>query len=101
MQDATSFRSRIGLDLAKHTSGLNRFLKTESGQDVIEYVLLCGLLAVVGAALAVSVGNSISTAYNNIGAKQGQTLGVGSQGQGDGHGNGGDGNGKGKGNSKH
>ena len=26
-------------------SPLNRFLKSESGQDVIEYVLLCGLLA--------------------------------------------------------
>ena len=49
-------------------SPLNRFLKSESGQDVIEYVLLCGLLAVIGGALAVSVGNSISTAYNNIGA---------------------------------
>ena len=82
-------------------SPLNRFLKSESGQDVIEYVLLCGLLAVIGGALAVSVGNSISTAYNNIGAKQDQALGVGSQGQGNGHGNGGDGNGKGKGNSKH
>jgi Flp pilus assembly pilin Flp len=64
---------------------------------VIEYVLMCGLLALVGAALAVSVGNSISTAYNNIGAKQDQALGGGSLGQGDG----GDGNGKGKGNSKH
>jgi len=84
-------------------SALNRFLKSESGQDVIEYVLLCGLLAVIGGALAVSVGNSISTAYNNIGAKQDQALAVGSQGEGkgNGHGNGGDGNDKGKGNSKH
>ena len=82
-------------------SALNRFLKSESGQDVIEYVLLCGLLALIGGALAVSLGNSISTAYNNIGAKQDQALAVGSQGQGNGHGNGGDGNDKGKGNSKH
>jgi Flp pilus assembly pilin Flp len=51
---------------------VNGFFKTEVGQDVIEYALLCALMASIGAGLAVSIGLNIDTAYNTIDSKHKQ-----------------------------
>jgi Flp pilus assembly pilin Flp len=70
---------------------VNRFFKTEVGQDVIEYALLCALMASIGAGLAVSIGLNIDTAYKTIDSKHKQALGN-AFGKGHGSGNPGRGN---------
>ena len=42
---------------------VHRFFKAEFGQDVIEYALLCTLVALTGVGLAVSIGLDVDTAY--------------------------------------
>lgn len=69
---------------------MRRFLRTELGQDVIEYALLCALMAFAGAGMAVSVSNNIGNAFHSINTKNQKA-----------HGNGGEGNEKGVGNQKH
>ena len=70
---------------------VNRFFKTEVGQDVIEYALLCALVAFTGAGLALSIGLNIDTAYNTIDSKHKQAHGN-AFGKGHGSGNPGRGN---------
>ena len=87
---------------------VNRFFKTEVGQDVIEYALLCALLALTGTGLAVSIALKIDSAYNTIDSKNkhahgnafGKGHGSGNPGQGNpgGHGKGDGGAGDGNGN---
>ena len=82
----------------KYMSWLHRFLKLELGQDVIEYALLCGLVALALAGVAASVGPNIGNAFNSINAKNEKAHG---KALGKGNGNGGDGNENGIGNQKH
>ncbi len=42
-----------------------RFLKDESGQDLIEYTLLMAFVALASAAIFVSAGQSISTIWGS------------------------------------
>ena len=42
-----------------------RFLKDESGQDLIEYTLLMAFVALASAAIFVSTGQSISTIWGS------------------------------------
>jgi Flp pilus assembly pilin Flp len=44
---------------------LLRFLKDESGQDLIEYTLLMAFVALASAAIFVSTGQSISTIWGS------------------------------------
>ena len=76
---------------------LNRFFKAEVGQDVIEYALLCALMAFAGAGLAVSIGLNIDAAYNTIASKNKDAHG---NAFGKGHGSGNPGRGNPGGNSK-
>jgi pilus assembly protein Flp/PilA len=43
-----------------------RFLSDESGQDMIEYVLVAALLSLAAITASNSLGTSISSAYNSI-----------------------------------
>ena len=43
---------------------LVRFLREEEGQDLIEYTLLLGFVALVGAAIMIHVSPSISTIWS-------------------------------------
>ncbi len=45
---------------------LRRFLKDESGQDLIEYALMAGFVAVAAGALMPNVSSSISTVFSKI-----------------------------------
>jgi pilus assembly protein Flp/PilA len=45
---------------------LKRFLKDESGQDLIEYALMAGFVAVAAGALMPNVSNSITTVFDKI-----------------------------------
>jgi Flp pilus assembly pilin Flp len=74
-------------------------LSDESGNTLIEYVLLAALLALLGIGSGF-VNLPISNAYSTLGTHlQAQMDNTG--GNGNGRGNGGDGNGKGIGNAKH
>jgi pilus assembly protein Flp/PilA len=48
-----------------------QILKDESGQDLIEYVLVIALVAFVATAGLSSVAAAINTAFNHIGTKLG------------------------------
>jgi Flp pilus assembly pilin Flp len=69
---------------------LRRFLRSEDGQDLVEYTLLIAFLALSSAALFSSVGSSTSTIWNsaeNVLSSSSGTTGP-SASQGDGHGGG-------------
>ncbi len=45
-----------------------RILKETKGQDLIEYALMAGFVAVAAGALMPSIASSISTVFSNIGS---------------------------------
>ena len=47
---------------------LRSFLRNEEGQDLIEYALLVGLIALVAVAAITAAGGSVNTIFQNIGA---------------------------------
>jgi pilus assembly protein Flp/PilA len=44
-------------------------LRNEDGQDLIEYALVCALIALAAVAGMQTVANNINTAFTNIGTK--------------------------------
>jgi len=48
---------------------INRLLRNERGQDLIEYALVVALIAFAAAAGMSSVASQINTAFSNIGTK--------------------------------
>jgi pilus assembly protein Flp/PilA len=42
----------------------NRFVREESGQDIIEYVLLAAFISVVAWTIIQSIGNDVQTLYS-------------------------------------
>ncbi|HWR50886.1 MAG TPA: hypothetical protein VN428_07245 [Bryobacteraceae bacterium] len=44
---------------------LKRFIRDESGQDLIEYTLLLAFVAMAAAAIFISAGNSITQIWTN------------------------------------
>jgi pilus assembly protein Flp/PilA len=52
-------------------SGMLQILKDESGQDLIEYVLVIALIALTATAGMSSVATAINTAFTNVGTKLG------------------------------
>ena len=47
---------------------LSRFLTDTRGQDLIEYALMAGFVAVSAAALMPSIASSISTVFSQVGS---------------------------------
>jgi len=45
---------------------IQRFVKEEDGQDLIEYALLAGFISLVAVAAIRSVGSGVNGVYNNI-----------------------------------
>ena len=45
---------------------LGRFLREEGGQDLIEYALMAGLVAVAAGAMVPPMSNSISTIFSKV-----------------------------------
>ena len=78
-------------------TAVKRFFKAEFGQDVIEYVLLCALVALAGVTLAIPLVVNIDTAYSTINSKNQKAHGN-AFGKGHGSGNPGRGNPGGNGN---
>lgn len=73
---------------------MKRFFRNEQGQDLIEYVLLIGCLALASAALFMGTGNSVQGLWGSAGsqlevANGGSPSTDGSGNQGDGHDHGG------------
>ena len=48
---------------------LRNLLKNEEGQDLIEYVLIAGLIALVAVVAITSAGKEVNTIWENIVAK--------------------------------
>ena len=46
----------------------NRFVREEAGQDLIEYALLAGLIALVCVATITSAGQKVSALFGNVDA---------------------------------
>ena len=46
----------------------NRFVREEAGQDLIEYALLAGLIALVCVATITNAGKAVSTLFGNVDA---------------------------------
>jgi pilus assembly protein Flp/PilA len=45
----------------------NRFVREEQGQDLIEYALLAGLIALGSVAAVTIVGTQVKTLFTNVG----------------------------------
>ena len=48
---------------------LRTFCRDEEGQDMIEYCLLLGFVAMAAAAICITLGNDITTLWNAIASK--------------------------------
>jgi pilus assembly protein Flp/PilA len=44
----------------------NRFVREETGQDLIEYALLAGLISIVCVIAIQAAGTKVSTLFNNV-----------------------------------
>jgi Flp pilus assembly pilin Flp len=47
---------------------LKRFVAEESGQDLIEYGLLVGIITALGAAVIPAIGTKVAAYFNNLNA---------------------------------
>lgn len=45
---------------------LNRFVRDEQGQDLIEYALLAGFISLVAVAAITNVGTGVNNVYGNL-----------------------------------
>ena len=54
---------------------LKRFVREETGQDLIEYALLAGFISLVAVFAITNVGVGINGVYNNINAQVGSIPG--------------------------
>jgi pilus assembly protein Flp/PilA len=45
---------------------INRFVREEAGQDLIEYALLAGLISLVCVLAIQAAGTKVSTLFNNV-----------------------------------
>ncbi len=45
---------------------LNRFVRDEQGQDLIEYALLAGFISLVAVAAITAVGTGVNSVYNEL-----------------------------------
>ena len=45
---------------------LNRFVRDEQGQDLIEYALLAGFISLVAVAMITAVGTGVNNVYSGI-----------------------------------
>ena len=50
------------------TNLFRRFIREETGQDLIEYALLAGLIALVCVATITNAGQAVSTLFGNVDA---------------------------------
>jgi pilus assembly protein Flp/PilA len=51
-----------------------QFIKDESGQDLIEYALIAGLIGLAAVSAMGSLGNTISNGFNAIGTQLSSSL---------------------------
>lgn len=54
------------VSLAVNNAGLNKIWKDKRGQDLIEYALMAGFVAVAAGAIMPNVAQSISTIFSSI-----------------------------------
>ena len=47
----------------------NRFVREEEGQDLIEYALLAGFIALIAVAAIMTLGQSVNSVYQNVNSK--------------------------------
>ena len=45
---------------------IQRFIREEAGQDVIEYALLAAFISIVAIAMIVLVGSDVNNYFNNV-----------------------------------
>ena len=54
--------------VSEMTQLINRFVRDEEGQDLIEYGLLAALISIIAVLAITAVGTKINTSYENIAA---------------------------------
>jgi pilus assembly protein Flp/PilA len=57
---------------------LNRFVRDEQGQDLIEYALLAGFISLVAVAAITAVGSGVNNVYEELNDQVGAIPGGGS-----------------------
>lgn len=45
---------------------VNRFVREEAGQDLIEYALLAGFISLAAVAAITAIGTALNTLYTNV-----------------------------------
>jgi pilus assembly protein Flp/PilA len=71
-----------GRERKQMTHMLNAIWKDDSGQDLIEYALMAGFVAVAAGAIMPGVSTSISTIFSKVATAMGQAAGGTSGGSG-------------------
>jgi Flp pilus assembly pilin Flp len=57
---------------------LNRFVREEEGQDLIEYALLAGFISLMAVAAITQIGQGVNAVYSNINTRVQTIPGAGS-----------------------
>ena len=57
---------------------LNRLIREEEGQDIIEYVLIAGAISVIAIPIVPAIGTAVSNAWNNVSTQVQDIPGAGS-----------------------
>jgi pilus assembly protein Flp/PilA len=57
---------------------LNRFIREEDGQDLIEYALLAGFISLLAVAAITQIGQGVNSVYTNINTQVQTIPGAGS-----------------------
>ena len=52
--------------MTKFVASAQKFIKSEDAPTMVEYGLLVALIAIVVAGAAVTLGNKVSTVFNNV-----------------------------------
>ena len=50
---------------------INRFVREDAGQDLIEYALLAGFISLVAVAAITTTGTSLNTLFSNVSTQVG------------------------------
>ena len=55
---------------------LNRLVREEEGQDMVEYALILGLVSIIAVAAVTTTGTSVQAIWNKVSGEVGKAAGI-------------------------
>ena len=64
------------VDMQAFVAFLNRLVREEEGQDMVEYALILGLVSIIAVAAVTTTGTSVQSIWNKVSSEVGKAAGV-------------------------